>query len=131
MDLGEAASLEIAAHAEEGESEDGAPLDDVPAERLSALLRARLRERGYLHLRASHVGLDRDAGPTEAPTPGHALLDVGAGWLSAARDEGGRVEVRFLVRNVLDRLHPASPDERSAAAPGRSALLTFVAPAGG
>jgi len=116
--MGERWSLDAGGAWSEGETGDGAAIDDQPAPRL--FVGARLAERwGYLLARASAYARKRDPGPTEVERPGYALLDAGAGWQVSER-----FEVRLLVANLLDRRVVASPDESADRAPGRSLTLS-------
>ena len=60
-------------------------------------------------------------GRREIAAPGATLLDVGAGWRLLPQ-----LELRGLLRNLLDDEYYASPDARWVLAPGRSASLTAV-----
>ena len=55
-------------------------------------------------------------------TPGHNVVDLGAGWeLSSA------LELRGTVRNLFNASYPTSPDRRAVLAPGRNAVMTIAA----
>ncbi len=115
-------TLEFGAQTADGRArDDRSPLDDVPVESMTAVLSRPLTARGYLQLRAALFDRDKRPGPSEIVTPGHAVFDIGAGW---KLDE--RFELRFLIKNLLDKDYPTSPDSRSLGAPGISGSVTLV-----
>jgi outer membrane receptor protein involved in Fe transport len=121
-ELGRGYSVEVAAQIASGRAlDDDAPLDDIAPPTLSLLARKEFGERAYAHGRVAHYAEDDRPGPSEIAAPGATLLDVGGGWRVASR-----VELRGLVRNLLDEEYYASPDARFVLAPGRSASLTAV-----
>jgi len=122
VELGGSTTIEIGAQLARGEAEDGSPLADIPAANLTLQLRRAVLGRGYLEARAALFARDEDAGPTEMVTPGYGLVDVGTGW-SVTPD----LEIRLLLRNLLDARYPASVDGNAVTAPGRSALLAVTA----
>jgi outer membrane receptor protein involved in Fe transport len=116
--------LEVAGQVVRGTSrDDGADLDDIPADSLAATLRREFGGRGFVQARVARFAEDDRPGPTEnpAPAPGYTLLDLGAGWSPTTG-----LELRAQVRNALDASYWASPDPRWVPAPGRSASLTAV-----
>lgn len=114
-------AIEFVAQAARGEAiDDDAPLADVPPEGAILTLRQTVGAKGDVMFRAAGYLEDDDAGPTEKPTPGYAVLDFGGGWRFS-----GRAEVRVILRNLLDHTYPGSPDTQAATAPGRSASLTL------
>jgi len=125
-DLGHGATIEVGAQTARGEAEDGSALADIPVAGLTLQARKAFGERGYVETRAALFGRDDHPGPTEMVTPGYAVFDIGAGW-SPVRN----LELRLIVRNLLDAEYPASVDENAVTAPGRSALLTLSASLGG
>jgi hemoglobin/transferrin/lactoferrin receptor protein len=121
-ELGRGYSIEAAAQFSRGRAlNDDADLDDIAPRILSLLARKEFGERAYAHGRIARYGKDDRPGPTEIAAPGVTLLDVGGGWRVASR-----LELRGLVRNLLDEEYYASPDSRFVLAPGRSASLTAV-----
>ena len=58
----------------------------------------------------------RPAGPSEVVAPGATIMDLGGGWRFSSH-----LELRGIVRNLLDDDYYASPDPRWVYAPGRSA----------
>lgn len=121
-DLGSGYSVELAAQVADGRSlDDNARLDDISPVTFSVLGRRQFGARVYAQTRLAFSAADDRPGPTEIATPGATLLDAGGGWRLRPR-----LELRALVRNLLDRRHYASPDARWVFAPGRSASLTAV-----
>jgi hemoglobin/transferrin/lactoferrin receptor protein len=116
--------LEVAGQVERGiTTDDGADLDDVPADSIAATLRKEFGGRGFVQGRVARFDRDDRPGPTENPAaaPGYTLVDLSGGWRFKAA-----VELRAQVRNALDEEYWASPDPRWVPAPGRSASLTAV-----
>ena len=103
------------------EQEEGTPLAGVPAPNISLALRKRMGESGYLLWRVVGFARDDSPGPTEAATPGYVRSDLGFGWRVHSQ-----AEFRFVLRNVLDKDYPTSPDRRAVLAPGRLALLSLL-----
>lgn len=101
--------------------DDGTFLDDAPADHVSVLLR-RAIARGFAQVRVARFARDDRPGPTEIAMPGHTLVD-----LSGGLPLGGSLDLRGLVRNLLDETYYASPDARFVLAPGASVSLTLVA----
>ncbi len=115
-DLGDGFTLELAAQTSEGETrDDGARLDGIPPFTISAQLRRQLGERGFAQLRAAYFDDDNRPGPTERDVPGYTMIDLTGGYevLEA-------LELRLLLRNLLDEEHFASESRRAILAPGRS-----------
>lgn len=118
--LGRGVSLELVAAVARGEAEDGSPLADIAAPNGAATVRW-AGERGFAWLRGGLVREDDRPGPTEVERPGHALLDLGAGWRVTPE-----LELRLVGRNLTDRRYRDSPDESAALARGRSFSLGLV-----
>lgn len=98
--------------------DDGSPTADVPAESVSLSLDHAVGGRFWWRARWQVTARRDDPGPAEVATPGHAVLDASAGYRV-----GKGLEVRVVLRNLLDRAYPGSPDPVAALAPGRSATL--------
>ena len=114
--------MEVGAQVARGRAlDDNANLDDIsPAD----ILRARAQgvwRRAYAQARVAFYPKDDRPGPTEIAAPGATLLDIGGGWRLLPQ-----LELRGLLRNLLDDEYYASPDARWVLAPGRSASLTAV-----
>ncbi len=119
-ELGNGYSVEIAAQVARGRAlDDNAHLDDVSPASLSVVGRKDFTDRVYAQTRVAWYAEDDRPGPSEIAAPGATLLDVGAGWQLLPR-----LELRGLLRNLLDDDYYASPDARWVLAPGRSASLT-------
>jgi len=101
--------------------DDDDDLDDVPPETLTLEVRKGFGERGFVQARGALFADDDRPGPTEQAREGYGLLDASGGFKVASR-----VELRALVRNLLDTDYLVSPDARAVLAPGRSFLLTAV-----
>ncbi len=120
--IGEGMSLGVGGHASAGRTrEDGSPLDDVPAPSIALIIGKTLGSRGHLWLQGRTFARDSRSGPTEAPTPGFATLDLSWSWLLDSQ-----TQLRFLVRNLTGKDYPASPDRWSVPAPGRGLLLSLM-----
>ena len=98
--------------------DDGTPAADVPPESVSLSLDHAVSERLFWRARWFAAARRDDPGPAEAVVPGYAVLDASAGLRLK-----GRWELRLVLRNLLDRAYPGSPDPAAALAPGRSAML--------
>ena len=121
-ELGAGYSLEVAAQVARGRAlDDNANLDDISPVTLSVVGRKALGDRGYVQSRAAWYAKDDRPGPSEVAAPGATLIDVGAGWRIRPQ-----LELRGVLRNLLDETYYASPDPRWVLAPGRSASLTAV-----
>jgi hemoglobin/transferrin/lactoferrin receptor protein len=101
--------------------DDDTPLDDAPADNISVQLRKAI-SRGFAQVRVARFAGDDRPGPTEIVMPGYTLVDL-SGGVPATKF----LDLRGLVRNVLDETYYASPDARFVLAPGISASLTLVA----
>lgn len=120
-DLPGRTTVEVAATVQRGTAADGrTALDGISAPTLSTQVRRALGRRGYAQLRAGWIRRDDRPGPTERLVPAATLLDAGAGATI------GGLELRLLMRNLLDWSYLASQDVRAVAAAGRSASLTAV-----
>jgi outer membrane receptor protein involved in Fe transport len=100
--------------------DDNTFLDDAPSDNVSVQLRKAIR-RGFAQLRVAAYGEDDRPGPTEIVTPGYLLVDLSGGVPLSSN-----LDLRGLVRNILDETYYASPDARFVLAPGISASLTAV-----
>jgi outer membrane receptor protein involved in Fe transport len=120
VDLGSGTTIELSGQLTRGEAE-GSPVDSIPQESISVVLRRQLGTRGFLQARGAAFARDTRPGPTERVTPGYAVVDVGAGW---SFREG--LELRVLGRNVLDQPYLVSADTRTVYAPGASVMATAM-----
>ena len=121
-DLGMGYSLEVAAHAASGRAlDDDANLDDISPASLSVLARKEFENRLYAQGRVAWYAEDDHPGPSEIAAPGSTLVDLGGGWRILPQ-----LELRGLIRNLLDDTYYASPDPRFVLAAGRSFSLTTV-----
>jgi hemoglobin/transferrin/lactoferrin receptor protein len=121
LEFGGGLTGEVAAQIARGRLlDDDTFLDDAPADNVSVQLRKAIG-RGFAQVRVAAYGEDDRPGPTEIVMPGYTLVDV-SGGVPLSR----YLDLRGLVRNVLDETYYASPDARFVFAPGISASLTAV-----
>lgn len=120
-DVGRGYSVEVAAQVARGVApDDNANLDDITPVTFSVLGRKDFG-RGYAQMRLARQGEDDRPGPSEIAAPGATLWDIGGGWRLVEH-----LELRALLRNLLNDEYYASPDPRWVWAPGRSANVTVV-----
>jgi hemoglobin/transferrin/lactoferrin receptor protein len=121
-ELGKGYSIEVAAQVARGRAlDDNAHLDDISPASFSVIGRKDFTDRIYAQTRVGWYAEDDRPGPSEIAMPGATLMDVGAGWQLSPR-----LELRGLLRNLLDDDYYGSPDVRWVLAPGRSVSLTAV-----
>jgi len=100
--------------------DDSTFLDDAPPDNASVQLRKAVG-RGFLQARLARYARDERPGPTEVATPGYTLLDLSGGLPLSEH-----LDLRGIVRNLLDETYYASPDARFVFAPGINASITAV-----
>lgn len=100
--------------------DDGARLDDIAPDAVFFIVQKALGTRAYSQVRVSLMADDDRPGPSEIEAPGARIVDLSGGWRF-----GGNLELRAIVRNLLDEAYYASPDPRWVYAPGRSASVTL------
>jgi outer membrane receptor protein involved in Fe transport len=121
LDVGWGITTELAGQIARGTLlDDDTPLDDAPSDNVSVQLRKAI-SRGFTQIRVARYAGDDRPGPTEIATPGYTLVDL-SGGMPLTR----HLDLRGLVRNVLDETYYASPDARFVFAAGISASLTAV-----
>jgi outer membrane receptor protein involved in Fe transport len=119
-DLGAGYSLEVATQIARGRAlDDEAYLDDISPATFSVLGRKDFVNNVYAQARLAWYAEDDRPGPSEVVAPGATLVDLGAGWRVVPQ-----LEIRGLLRNLLNESYYASPDPRWVLAPGRSFSLT-------
>lgn len=101
--------------------DDNADLDDTSPRTVFVMLRQDFGDTLYAQIRASVMAEDDRPGPSEVVAPDARIIDLSAGWRFA-----GGLELRGIVRNLLDDDFYASPDPRWVYAAGRSASLTLA-----
>lgn len=122
FDLGRGLTLELSGQFTRGDAvDDDAPLDDIPSESLTVVVRKAFADRGTGYLRAAGYAQDDRPGPSESEMPGYVEVDAGASWQFSRH-----FELRGVARNLLNQAYHSSPDVRWVYAPGRSATVTFV-----
>jgi outer membrane receptor protein involved in Fe transport len=121
-ELGAGFGLEGGLNIGRGEAlDDDADLDDIAPDSVFVVARKDFGKRAYGQLRASFLADDDRPGPSEVVAPGAQIVDVGGGW----RFLPG-LELRGMIRNLLDDAYFSSPDPRWVYAPGRSGSLTLA-----
>jgi hemoglobin/transferrin/lactoferrin receptor protein len=121
-DLGRGYSVELGAQVGRGDlDDDGSNLDDISPDAFLALVRKDFLERGFGQVRMAVQAKDDRPGPSEVAAPGATVIDLAGGWRFTQH-----LEVRGLVRNLLDDSYYASPDPRWVWAAGRSASVTLA-----
>jgi outer membrane receptor protein involved in Fe transport len=100
--------------------DDGARLDDISPDTVFFIVQKDFGTRAYSQVRLSLMADDERPGPSEVPMPGAQVVDVSGGWRLTSS-----LELRAVVRNLLDEAYYASPDPRWVYAPGRSASVTL------
>lgn len=114
--------LDVTAQTSRGrDADNGRPIDDIAPRSVTAVLQHATGARLDSYLRVSAITRHDAAGPSEVPTPGAVLADVGTLWRWSSRSE-----LRGMVRNLLDRQSYSSAGPRWVYAPGRSGSLTFA-----
>jgi outer membrane receptor protein involved in Fe transport len=73
------------------------------------------------YLRTAAVARHDAAGPSEVITPGFVMVDAGVSWHWTPR-----VDVRGVLRNLLDQRAYSNAGPRWVYAPGRSGSVTFA-----
>jgi len=120
--LGAGYSVELGFQIGRGElDDDGANLDDISPDTFLALVRKDFSERAYAQARLALLAEDDRPGPSEIAAPGASIIDLAGGYRLTRN-----LELRGIVRNLLDDSYYASPDPRWVWAPGRSGSLTLA-----
>jgi outer membrane receptor protein involved in Fe transport len=121
-ELGAGFALEGGANIGRGQAlDDDADLDDVSPDTVFVVARKDFGARAFGQLRASVLADDDRPGPSEVDAPGARLVDLAAGWRFTTE-----LELRGIIRNLLDEDYYASPDPRWVYAAGRSGSLTLT-----
>jgi hemoglobin/transferrin/lactoferrin receptor protein len=119
-DLGRGYSLEVAAQLARGDAlDEEAFLDDVSPATFAVIGRKDFGRRAYAHTRVAFYAEDNRPGPSEIAAPGATLIDLGLG-----RRLTSQLEIRAVLRNLLDDEYYASADPKFVLAPGRSFSVT-------
>jgi outer membrane receptor protein involved in Fe transport len=114
--------LELSGQVSRGrDAVDGTPLDDIAPRSMAVVIRHAMAGRVSSYLRAAAVARHDAAGPSEVPTPGFVNLDAGTAWHWSSH-----VDVRGIMRNVLDQPAYSSAGPRWVYAPGRNGSITLV-----
>ena len=120
-EIGQAWHLEGGFHVARGDSGGGNELDDIAPATLFVMARHNISEKLYAQLRASFLAEDEHPGPSEIVAPSATVVDLSGGWKFTRH-----LELRGVIRNLLDDEYYASPDPRWVWAPGRSGSLTLA-----
>ena len=101
--------------------DDDAHLDDVSPDAVFVVARQDFGEtkRVYAQIRTALYAEDERPGPSEVDAPSATVIDLNGGWRLTRQ-----VELRAVIRNLLDDEYYASPDPRWVYAPGRSASVS-------
>ncbi|MCA1585986.1 MAG: TonB-dependent receptor [Acidobacteria bacterium] len=119
-DFGDGYSVQMTANIVRGTAlDEDADLDDIAPDTVSVSGRRAFGAGVYVQTRLAVSADDNRPGPSEVASPGAMLLDIGGGWRVMPQ-----LEIRAMVRNLLNDEYYASPDPRWVWAPGRSASLT-------
>ena len=122
LDLPWRLSIEAAAQMARGRAgTTDTALDGITTATGSLQLRRAIGARAFAQARAAWFAADDRPGPTERVVPGYTLVD-----LSGGATLGRHLELRGLIRNLLDQEYYASQDVRAVLAPGRAASVTAV-----
>ena len=121
-EIGAGFSLEGGLNLARGEAGGtGAALDDISPAAVFLMARQDFGQSVFVQVRTSYAARDTRPGPSEVEAPRARLVDLSGGWKLTRH-----VELRGIVRNLLDEAYYASPDPRWVYAPGRSASATFA-----
>jgi hemoglobin/transferrin/lactoferrin receptor protein len=121
-ELGSGYSVELGLNIGRGElKEDGSNLDDISPDTFLALVRKDFGSKAYGQVRMAFLAKDDRPGPSEVEAPGATIVDLSGGYRLTQQ-----LELRGIVRNLLDDAYYASPDPRWVWAPGRSASVTLA-----
>jgi outer membrane receptor protein involved in Fe transport len=114
--------LDVAAQFSRGrDDDDGTPLDDIAPRSVAIGVRHTIGARLATYLRTAAVARHDAAGPSEVITPGFVMVDAGVSWRWTPR-----VDVRGVLRNLLDQRAYSNAGPRWVYAPGRSGSVTFA-----
>ena len=100
--------------------DDDTRLDDISADTVFFVVQKDFGTRAYAQTRMAFLADDYRPGPSEVVAPGAQIVDLTGGWRFTRN-----LELRGMVRNLLDDDYYASPDPRWVYAPGRSGSLTL------
>jgi outer membrane receptor protein involved in Fe transport len=101
--------------------DDDGPIDDIAPDMVFVVARKDIGRTAFTQVRASFMADDDRPGPSEVEAPGAQVIDLTAGWRVARG-----LELRGILRNLLDEAYYASPDPRWVYAPGRSGSVTLA-----
>ena len=87
--------------------DDDADLDDISPDTFFVIVRKDFGERAYGQVRLAFLADDDRPGPSEVAAPGAQVVDLSGGWRFTRN-----LELRGIVRNLLDDDYYASPDPR-------------------
>ena len=113
-------TLELAVTLAKGETDDGQPVDDIPAHGGFATLRW-ANEHLFAYGRVASFQEDDRPGPIEVERPGYTTFDLGAGWHFS-----DFLELRLVGRNLFDERYWESADATATLARGRAFTLGLV-----
>jgi hemoglobin/transferrin/lactoferrin receptor protein len=121
-ELGAGFAVEAGLQLGRGEAvDDDANLDDISPDTVSVQVRKTFVNQAWAQLRTALVAEDDRPGPSEVDAPGATIMDLSGGWRF-----NSKLELRGIVRNLLDDSYFTSPDPRWVYAPGRSVSVTVA-----
>ncbi|MFN2447935.1 MAG: TonB-dependent receptor, partial [Vicinamibacterales bacterium] len=107
-DFGDGYSVQMTANIVRGTAlDEDADLDDIAPDTVSVSGRKAFGAGVYVQTRLAVSADDNRPGPSEVASPGAMLLDIGGGWRVMPQ-----LEIRAMVRNLLNDEYYASPDPR-------------------
>ena len=103
--------------------DDDANLDDISPDTVFVMARQDFgtTKKAYAQMRLAFYTKDDRPGPSEVAAPSATVIDLSGGWRLLPQ-----IELRGILRNLLDDEYYASPDPRWVYAPGRSASLSLA-----
>lgn len=120
-EIGTTLHLEGGVNIARGEAGPDSHLDDIAPHTFFVMARHNFSNALYAQVRASYLAEDDRPGPSEIAAPSATVVDLSGGWKFTRH-----LELRGIVRNLLDDEYYASPDPRWVWAPGRSGSLTLA-----
>lgn len=95
--------------------------DNIPAPSAQVSVHHRPGAKWWWRVGYHYMFRDDRPGPTEETTPSFGLLNASGGY---SLPKG--LELRLILKNILDKAYPASPDDDSVLGPGFATALVFA-----
>ncbi|MDX1388961.1 MAG: TonB-dependent receptor, partial [Acidobacteriota bacterium] len=102
-------------------ADDGSFPDNVPAPSIRFSVHHRPTESWWWRAGYAYTFKDDRPGPTEQNTPAFGILSASGGYVVS-----DHLEIRVILKNLLDETYPASPDDDAVPGPGLSAALALA-----